>query len=82
MREPNNENINQAFSIFTLFAMLMLAFITPAMAFDGRSGQRPPLKANEVVNDDLYVAPRPSPPMEQSKAMYWLLDRPSPSTEL
>ena len=43
-------------SIFALAALLVLSFITPARAFDGRSGDRVVIGADEVVNDDLYVA--------------------------
>lgn len=43
------------FSIFTLIAILTLAFATPVMAFDGRTGDNVIIKADEVINDDLYV---------------------------
>jgi cytoskeletal protein CcmA (bactofilin family) len=43
-------------SIFILAALLALVFITPAQAFDGRGGDRVVIAANEVVNDDLYLA--------------------------
>src|SRR5918996_3626354 len=42
-------------TIFALAALLMLTFITPAQAFDGRGGDRVVIGADEVVNDDLYV---------------------------
>ncbi len=43
------------FSIFTLLAVLMLAFATPVLAFDGRSGNDITIEADEVVEEDLYV---------------------------
>ncbi len=42
-------------SIFALAALLVLTFITPAQAFDGRGGDKVVIGADEVVNDDLYV---------------------------
>lgn len=42
-------------SIFALAALLVLTFITPARAFDGRGGDRVVIGSDEVVNDDLYV---------------------------
>lgn len=38
-----------------LAALLVLTFITPARAFDGRGGDRVVIGAQEVVDDDLYV---------------------------
>lgn len=38
-----------------LAALLVLTFITPARAFDGRGGDRVVIAADEVVEDDLYV---------------------------
>jgi len=43
-------------SIFALAALLVLTFITPAHAFDGRGGDRVVIGSDEVVNDDLYVS--------------------------
>ncbi len=43
------------FSLFTLIAILTLAFATPVMAFDGRSGDNITIEADEVIDDDLYV---------------------------
>jgi cytoskeletal protein CcmA (bactofilin family) len=43
-------------SAFALLALLMLTFATPARAFDGRSGENVVIKADEVVEDDLYVS--------------------------
>ena len=42
-------------SIFVLAILLALTFITPAYAFDGRSGDKVVIEAGEVINDDLYV---------------------------
>lgn len=47
--------ITKVFSIFAIIAILALAFATPAMAFDGRSGDNITIEADEVINDDLYV---------------------------
>ena len=50
-------NYKQKFlSVFLLAALLALTLITPARAFDGRSGDRVVIGADEVVEDDLYVA--------------------------
>jgi cytoskeletal protein CcmA (bactofilin family) len=38
-----------------LVALLVLTIVTPARAFDGRSGDRVVVGADEVVDDDLYV---------------------------
>ncbi len=43
------------FSIFTLLALMALAFATPAQAFDGRSGDNIVIKSDEVIEDDIYV---------------------------
>ena len=43
-------------SIFALVGLLVLTFITPAQAFDGRSGDRVVIGSDEVVDDDLYVS--------------------------
>jgi cytoskeletal protein CcmA (bactofilin family) len=44
-------------SVKTTVAVCLLALMTatPAMAFDGRSGERIVIAADQVVNDDLYV---------------------------
>jgi cytoskeletal protein CcmA (bactofilin family) len=42
-------------SVFSLIAILALAFATPAQAFDGRSGDNVEIKAGEVIEDDVYV---------------------------
>ena len=41
--------------VIALVALLVLTFITPAQAFDGRGGDRVVIGSDEVVNDDLYV---------------------------
>jgi hypothetical protein len=38
-----------------MLALLTLTFATPALAFDGRGGDKITIKVNEVINDDLYV---------------------------
>jgi cytoskeletal protein CcmA (bactofilin family) len=43
------------FSIFTLLAILTLAFATPVLAFEGRTGDNIVIEADEVIDDDLYV---------------------------
>lgn len=47
--------ITKIFTVFTLFAILELTFVTPVTAFDGRSGDNLTIAADEVINDDLYV---------------------------
>ncbi len=42
-------------SVFTLLAVLALTFVTPAYAFEDRTGDDVTVEANEVINDDLYV---------------------------
>ena len=48
--------IYKILSAFALLALLMLTFATPVRAFDGRSGENVVIKADEVVEDDLYVS--------------------------
>jgi len=43
-------------SAFSLFALLALTVVTPAYAFEGRSGNDVVIQQNEVINDDLYVS--------------------------
>ncbi len=38
-----------------LFTVLVFSIASPALAFDGRSGDTITIRADEVVNDDLYV---------------------------
>ena len=49
------KTIYKLISIFSLIALLALAFATPARAFDGRSGDNVEIKAGEVIEDDVYV---------------------------
>ena len=50
------KTVTKFFSIISLLAILTLAFATPAMAFDGRSGNNITIEADEVIEDDLYVS--------------------------
>jgi len=47
--------IQKIISIFTLVALLSLAFVSSAAAFDSRSGGKVVIGADEVIEDDLYV---------------------------
>lgn len=47
--------INKIFGILMLFILLTFTFVTPAYAFDGRSGEKVVIQADQVINDDLYV---------------------------
>lgn len=49
------KTLHKFFSIFALIALLALAFATPAHAFDGRSGENVEIKADEIIEDDVYV---------------------------
>lgn len=49
------KQIYKLLSALSLFALLALATVTPAGAFDGRGGDVVVIKSGEVVNDDLYV---------------------------
>lgn len=49
------KTVKKLVAIFLLAAMLSLTFATPALAVDGRSGEVVVIKADEVVDDDLYV---------------------------
>jgi cytoskeletal protein CcmA (bactofilin family)/F0F1-type ATP synthase assembly protein I len=42
-------------SAFTLLALMVLAFATPVLAFEGRDGDKVVVGADEVIDDDLYV---------------------------
>jgi cytoskeletal protein CcmA (bactofilin family) len=46
---------HKLFSVLTLLILLTLTFVTPAFAFDGRSGDKVVIPASESINDDLYV---------------------------
>src|ERR687892_929224 len=48
-------NIRKFLSIFALVALASLSFASPALAFDGRSGDRIVIESDEVIDDDLYV---------------------------
>jgi cytoskeletal protein CcmA (bactofilin family) len=50
--------IRKFLSIFALGALASLSFASPALAFDGRSGDRVVIESDEVINDDLYVTAR------------------------
>ena len=47
--------INKLFSVLTLFILLTITMVSPAYAFDGRSGDKIVIQAGDVVNDDLYI---------------------------
>ena len=49
------KTIYKFLSVFSLLALLTMTFATPALAFDGRGGDRVVIKADEVIEDDLYV---------------------------
>ena len=48
--------IYKILSVFALVAILTLSFATPAYAFEDRTGEKIVIKADEVIDDDLYVA--------------------------
>ena len=47
--------INKLFSVLTLLILLTITMVSPAYAFDGRSGDKIVIQAGDVVNDDLYI---------------------------
>lgn len=47
--------IQRFLAIFVLVALFSLTLASPALAFDGRSGDKVVIEADEVINDDLYV---------------------------
>lgn len=49
------KTIYKIFSVLSLLALFTLTFATPALAFDGRGGDKVTIKADEVIKDDLYV---------------------------
>ena len=49
------KTIYKFLSVLSLLALFTLTFATPALAFDGRGGDKVTIKADEVINDDLYV---------------------------
>ena len=46
---------HKIFSILVLLALVTLTAVTPAYAFDGRSGDTVVIQSGDVINDDLYV---------------------------
>lgn len=46
---------NRLYIVLISLALLLLIFVTPASAFDGRSGDNIVIQSDEVINDDLYV---------------------------
>ena len=46
---------SKLFFVFSLLALLALAFTRPARAFDGRSGENIVIASDEVIDDDLYI---------------------------
>jgi cytoskeletal protein CcmA (bactofilin family) len=44
------------FSILTLFILLTISLVSPAYAYDGRSGDKIVIQSGDVINDDLYVS--------------------------
>lgn len=49
------KTIYKFLSILSLLALLTLTFATPALAFDGRGGDKVTIKSDEIIEDDLYV---------------------------
>jgi hypothetical protein len=49
---------NKFLAVFSLVLLASLIFAPAALAFDGRSGDRVVIGANEVINDDLYLSGR------------------------
>ncbi|GAB4434350.1 MAG: hypothetical protein Kow002_21370 [Anaerolineales bacterium] len=47
--------IQKLLSVFSLLALLTLAIVTPAHAFDGREGNKVVIGADEIIEDDLYI---------------------------
>ena len=47
--------IHKLFSILTLFILLTITMVSPAYAFDGRSGDKIVIQAGDTINDDLYI---------------------------
>ncbi len=46
----------QKISIFLVAVLLALTFVTPAQAFDERTGETVTIEADEIIADDLYVS--------------------------
>lgn len=49
------KTIYRFLSVFSLLALLSMTITTPALAFDGRSGENVVIEADEVIEDDVYV---------------------------
>ena len=49
------KTIHKFLSVLSLLALFTLTFAQPALAFDGRGGDKVTIKADEVIEDDLYV---------------------------
>ena len=47
--------VHKLLSALVLFILLTITFISPAYAFDGRSGDKIVIQSGDVINDDLYV---------------------------
>jgi cytoskeletal protein CcmA (bactofilin family) len=47
--------LHKLFSVLALITLMTITFISPAYAFDGRSGDNLVIKAGDTINDDLYV---------------------------
>jgi hypothetical protein len=76
-------------SILAVLTMLALTLVTPARAFDSRTGDTVIIAKGEVINDDLYVtattivldgtvkgdlgAVGPLPPGKPSPSTAWLM---------
>src|SRR4030065_1785700 len=43
-------------SVVTVLILMMAVLVTPAYAFEDRTGDYVSIEANEVIDDDLYVA--------------------------
>src|ERR1700690_3385426 len=54
-KENVMSKIYKLFSALTLFIMLTITMVSPAYAFDGRSGDKIVVQAGDTINDDLYV---------------------------
>jgi cytoskeletal protein CcmA (bactofilin family) len=54
-KENAMSKIYKLFSALTLFILLTITMVSPAYAFDGRSGDKIVVQAGDTINDDLYV---------------------------
>jgi hypothetical protein len=55
LKEDAMSRIHKVLSVLLITWMAVFGLVTPAYAFDGRSGDKVVIAAGEVVNDDLYV---------------------------